>query len=113
MIDKRMLKDTVTIQKKSGDDQWGKPQYDEPIFLHPVKFDRTYSFRGSQNNRAEDKQSSVLLIYPQFVEVEIDKSILDAKVVDVSDGTEFIVKSLLIQNHPLTKKVLCYELEVV
>lgn len=113
MIDKRMLKDSVTIQKKIGDDEWGKPQNEEPHFLHPVKLDRTYSRSGGQNARSEEKRSSVLLIYPQFTPIEIDKGFLDAKVVDVADGTEFIVKSLLVQHHPFTKKVLCYELEVV
>lgn len=54
MIDKRMLVDTVTIQKPTGEtDVWGKVVYDEPTTLKPVRFDRQFNVSGSTNNRSE------------------------------------------------------------
>lgn len=58
MIDKRMLVDTVTIQKPAGEkDGWGKVIYDEPKTLKLVRFDRAVSHTGSGQNRTENNFS--------------------------------------------------------
>lgn len=55
MIDKRTLIDSVFVQKKLADDKWGKPVFDKPILLSPVRFDRVYSHEGTGNNRTDTK----------------------------------------------------------
>ncbi|MXQ49522.1 minor capsid protein [Streptococcus pneumoniae] len=110
MIDKRMLNDTVTIQKVEGKDKWGKETYSAPIVLSSVKFDRETSYVGTGNNRSESKPS-VLMIYPIFSPIELDNSYLNGK---VNDGErDYIIRKIIPQYHPFKKEVLCYEVEVV
>ena len=47
MIDKRMLVDTVTIQKPAELDGWGKQTYSDPVTLKHVRFDRSTAHTGS------------------------------------------------------------------
>nr|DAE55435.1 MAG TPA: Minor capsid protein [Caudoviricetes sp.] len=110
MIDKRMLPDSVKIQKPTGKDDWGKETYSEPLLLSPCKFDRVLSHTGSGSNRSETKPSTVI-VYPQFCPVELDKSYLGGVVDD--DGTIYLVRSIIPQYHPLTRKLLAYEIEVI
>ena len=64
-IDKRLLVDTVTIQKPTGEiDGWGKLTLDALITLKPVRFDRQYQTQGTQNNRTASKPS-VLFVNPK------------------------------------------------
>lgn len=110
MIDKRMLNDTVTITKPKGKDKWGKESQSELLTLSPVKFDCEDSYVGTGNNRSESKPS-VLLVYPQFCPVELDKTFLGGT---VNDGQkDYIIRKIIPQYHPFKKSVLCYEVEVV
>ncbi|MGU7914355.1 putative minor capsid protein [Streptococcus suis] len=110
MIDKRTLVDSVSISKPIGKDQWGNVEFDIPLFLSPVKFDRNYENTGSGNRRSESKPS-VVLVYPQFCPVELDRTFLGGKV--TCDGIDYIVQKLIPQYHPFQKKILCYEVEVI
>lgn len=110
MIDKRILIDTVTIQKPTGKDKWGKDEQSAPLTLSPVKFDRNFDFTGTGNHRSESKPS-VLLVYPMYCPVELDESYRGGT---VNDGQrDYIIKQVIPQYHPFKKKVLCYEVEVV
>ena len=107
MIDKRMLVDTVTIQKPSSVDKWGKETFSEPITLKNVRFDRSMSHIGSGQNRNENK-TSVLLVYPKITPIELDDSWLGGRVDEA-----FIIRKIIPQYHPFKKTVLCYEVEVI
>lgn len=111
MIDKRMLVDTVTIQKPSGEkDGWGKVIYDEPKTLKPVRFDRSVSHTGSGQNRNENN-FSVLMVYTKYTPIELDDSWLNGRVNDTH--RDYIIRKIIPQYHPFNHKILCYEVEVV
>lgn len=110
MIDKRLLNDTVTIQKITGKDKWGNETYSEPMELLNVKFDREVGLVGTGSNRGETK-ASVLFIYPIYCPVTIDDSYKNGK---INDGQrDFIIRKIIPQYHPFNKSILCYEVEVI
>ena len=81
-IDKRLLVDTVTIQKTTEEkDGWGKVILESPVTLKPVRFDRQYQVQGNQNNRKESKPS-VLFLYPKYCPVVLDDTFENAIVND-------------------------------
>lgn len=110
MIDKRMLTDSVTIKKPVGEDDWGKEVYSEPLLLSPCKFDRSFSHSGSGNHRSESNSSTVI-VYHKYCPVALDKSFVGGVVEE--DGVSYVVKNIIPQYHPLTKKLLAYEIEVI
>lgn len=110
MIDKRMLVDTVTIQKLSDVDKWGKETYSDPIILKHVRFDRSVSHIGSGQGRNEDN-FSVLMVYPKYTPVELDDSWLNGRVSD--ENRNYIIRKIIPQYHPLKHTILCYEVEVI
>lgn len=110
MIDKRMLPNSVTIKKPIGEDDWGKETYSDPLYLSPCKFDRTFSNSGIGNHRSE-RNSSTVIVYPKYCPVELDKSFVGGVVEE--DGVSYVVKNIIPQYHPLTKKLLAYEIEVI
>ena len=110
MIDKRMLTDSVTIKKTVGEDDWGKEAYSEPLLLSPCKFDRAFSHSGSGNHRSESNSSTVI-VYHKYCPVKLDKSFVGGVVEE--DGISYVVKNIIPQYHPLTKKLLAYEIEVI
>lgn len=110
MIDKRLLTDMVAIEKPNGKDEWGKLVYDQALTLAPVLFEREYAYVGSGNNRGE-KKVSVLFVFPRFCPVVFDDSFLDGKV--TCDGRTFVIRKIIPQYQPFTKKILCYEVECV
>lgn len=110
MIDKRMLVDTVTIQKPAETDKWGKETYSDPITLKYVRFDRSTSHTGSGQNRSEDN-FSVLMVYPKYTPIELDDSWLNGRVNDTH--RDFIIRKIIPQHHPFKHTVLCYEIEVI
>lgn len=111
MIDKRLLVDSLTITKATGEtDGWGKAIMADPIPLAPVRFDRAYQVTGTQNNRSKSKPG-VVFVYPAFCPVELDDSFLNAV---VSDGQrDYRVSAIVPVYHPFTGKLFSYELEVV
>lgn len=111
MIDKRMLVDTVTIQKPMGEtDVWGKVTYNEPTTLKPVRFDRAVSHTGSGQNRTENN-FSVLMVYPKYTPIKLDDSWLNGRVND--NHRDYIIRKIIPQYHPLKHTILCYEVEVI
>ena len=111
MIDKRMLVDTVTIQKPAGEkDGWGKVIYDEPKTLKLVRFDRAVSHTGSGQNRTENN-FSVLMVYPKYTPIELDDSWLNGLVNDTH--RDYIIRKIIPQYHPFKYTILCYEVEVI
>lgn len=110
MIDKRMLVDTVTIQKPASVDEWGKKTYSEPITLKNVRFDRSVSHTGSGQNRNENN-FSVLMVYPKYTPIDLDNSWADGRVKD--NNQDYIIRKVIPQYHPFKRTILCYEVEVI
>ncbi len=110
-IDKRLLVDTVTIQKATGEkDGWGKAMLESPVTLSPVRFDRQYQVQGSQNNRKESKPS-ILFVYSKYCPVVLDDTYLNAI---VNDGKrDYRVIALVPVAYPNRSKIFCYEVECV
>ena len=110
MIDKRMLVDTVTIQKPAEVDKWGKETYSDPITLKNVRFDRSTSHTGSGQSRNENN-FSVLMIYPEYTPIKLDNSWVDGQVNDTH--RDYIIRKIIPQYHPFKHTILCYEVEVI
>lgn len=110
MIDKRMLVDTVTIQKPASVDRWGKETYSDPITLKDVRFDRSVSHTGSGQNRNENN-FSVLMVYPKYTPIDLDNSWVDGRVKD--NNQDYIIRKIIPQYHPFKRTILCYEIEVI
>ncbi|HFW7124717.1 TPA: putative minor capsid protein [Streptococcus pyogenes] len=110
-IDKRLLVDTVTIKKQTGEtDGWGKPTLEEPITLKPVRFDRKYHVQGTQNNRTESKPS-VLFVYPKHCPIVLDETFENAV---VNDGKrDYRVTTVTPISYPHNGRVFCYEVECI
>lgn len=110
-IDKRLLVDTVTIQKITEEiDGWGKAVLADPITLTPVRFDRQYQTQGTQNNRKESKPS-LLFVYPKHCPIVLDKTFENAI---VKDGeTEYRVTTVVPVSYPHNNKIFCYEVECI
>lgn len=110
-IDKRLLVDTVTIQKTTEEkDAWGKVMLECPVTLSPVRFDRQYQVQGTQNNRKEAKPS-LLFVYPQYCPIVLDKSFENAI---INDGqTEYRVTTIVPVSYPHNNKIFCYEVECI
>ena len=111
VIDTRMLVDSVTIKKLTGEtDVWGKVTYDEPTTLKPVRFDRQFNVSGSTNNRSESKPS-VLFVYPKYCPVVLDESFENGL---INDGKrDYKIRSVIPVYYPKRNKVFCYEVEVI
>ena len=110
MIDKRMLHDSLTIKKSIEEDDWGKEAYSEPLLLSPCKFDRSFSRSGTGNHRSEYNTSTVI-VYHKYCPVSLDKSFVGGIVEE--DGVSYVVKDIIPQYHPLTSRLLAYEIEVI
>lgn len=110
-IDKRLLVDTVTIQKTTEEkDAWGKVMLESPVTLSSVRFDRQYQVQGTQNNRKEAKPS-LLFVYPQYCPIVLDKSFENAI---INDGqTEYRVTTIVPVSYPHNNKIFCYEVECI
>ena len=110
-IDKRLLIDTVTIQKNTGEkDGWGKVILESPVTLRTVRFDRQYQVQGTKNNRKESKPST-LFVYPKYCKITLDKTFENAI---VNDGQrEYRVTTVIPVSYPHSKKIFCYEVECI
>ncbi|RMI79783.1 putative minor capsid protein [Streptococcus iniae] len=108
MIDKRLLKDVVTVSKKGTVNDFGDVTYLEPITLLDVRFDRNIGTVGT-NNQKQRQKPGVIYVYPQFTKITVDNSWIDAK---VNDGDrDYIVKGW--QPNYLNGKLFSYEIEVI
>ena len=110
-IDKRLLVDTVTIQKTTEElDGWGKAVLADPVTLSPVRFDRQYQVQGTQNNRKESKPS-LLFVYPKYCPVVLDDTFKNAI---INDGKrEYRVTTVVPVSYPHKQKIFCYEVECI
>lgn len=110
-IDKRLLIDTVTIQKDTGEkDGWGKVILESPVTLKHVRFDRQYQVQGTKNSRKEAKPS-ILFVYPKYCPIILDKTFENAIINDRE--RDYRVISVLPVSYPHKKKVFCYEVECI
>ena len=110
-IDKRLLVDTVTIQKTTGEkDGWGKVMLESPVTLSPVRFDRQLAVKGSNNSRTRSKPS-LLLVYPKYCPITLDETFENAI---VNDGKrDYRVTSIIPVSYPHKQKIFCYEVECI
>ncbi len=108
MIDKRLLKDVVSVRKVAGKDDFGDAVQSDPLDIKPVRFDRSVAVRGTDNSKTRQKVG-VIYIYPKFVDVTVDDSWLGAT---VNDGAhDYIITGY--QPNYLNGKIFSYEVEVV
>lgn len=110
-IDKRLLIDTVTIKKDTGEkDGWGKVILESPVTLKHVRFDRQYQVQGTKNSRKESKPST-LFVYPKHCPIILDDTFKNAI---INDGErEYRVTAISPISYPHKQKVFCYEVECI
>ena len=110
-IDKRLLIDTVTIQKDTGEkDGWGKVILESPVTLKHVRFDRQYQVQGTKNSRKESKPST-LFVYPKHCPITLDDTFKNAI---INDGErEYRITAILPISYPHKQKIFCYEVECI
>ena len=107
MIDKRLLQDVVTVRKVEGKDNYGDIKYSEPLYIKPVRFDRSVVVTGTNNSKTRQK-AGVVYIYPKFVNVTVDDSWLGAV---MNDGArDYLVIGY--QPNYLNGRIFSYEVEV-
>lgn len=108
MIDKRLLTDTVIVQKVQKENDFGDLTYSEPLTVKHVRFDRSSSASGANNSKTKDKAGTIF-IYPAISGVKVDSSWDEAT---VSDGANtYIVKSH--EPNYLNGKIFSYEVGVI
>lgn len=108
MIDKRLLRDVVTVRKVADKNDFGDITYSKPLDVKPVRFDRSVAVQGSDNSKTRQKVG-VIYVYPKFAGVTVDDSWLGAK---VNDGArEYTVTGY--QPNFLNGKIFSYEVEVI
>lgn len=112
-VDVRMLVDTVTIQKPTGEtDRFDKAVLSEPLTLKRVRFDKAQHKTGTGNDK-ERQNESVLYVYPRYSinAPVIDKSWLDGVV--THQGEQYIIKKIETYPQAFSSKTFAYEIEVI
>ncbi|HEP5886947.1 TPA: capsid protein [Streptococcus pyogenes] len=108
MIDKRLLKDVISVRKVEGRNDFGDVSYSDALDIKPVRFDRSVSVTGTNNSKTREK-AGVIYIYPKFANVTVDDSWLGAI---VNDGArDYTITGY--QPNYLNGKVFSYEIEVI
>lgn len=108
MIDKRLLKDAISVRKVAGRNDFGDVSYSDPLDIKLVRFDRSVSVTGTNNSKTREK-AGVIYIYPKFANVTVDDSWLGAI---VNDGArDYTITGY--QPNYLNGKVFSYEIEVI
>ena len=108
MIDKRLLKDAISVRKVAGRNDFGDVRYSEPLNIKSVRFDRSVSVTGTNNSKTRQKVG-VIYIYPKFANVTVDDSWLGAI---VNDGArDYTITGY--QPNLLNGKIFSYEIEVI
>lgn len=108
MIDKRLLKDAISVRKVAGRNDFGDVSYSDPLDIKLVRFDRSVSITGTNNSKTRQK-AGVVYIYPKFANVTVDDSWLGAI---VNDGArDYTITGY--QPNFLNGKIFSYEIEVI
>lgn len=94
-IDKRLLKDVLTIKKVADKNDYGDEVYSEPLTIKNVRFDRSVGGSGNRNSKAgtgnsktgtgnskSRQKQGVIYLYPSLSFVTVDNSWMGAKVND-------------------------------
>ncbi|HEU3492375.1 putative minor capsid protein [Streptococcus pneumoniae] len=87
-IDKRLLKDVLTIKKVADKNDYGDEVYSEPLTIKNVRFDRLVGRSGNRNsktgtgNSKSRQKQGVIYLYPSLSFVTVDNSWMGAKVND-------------------------------
>ena len=104
MIDKRMLVDEAIIKKRIGMDEWGAELFSEDLYIKPCRFDQS-------TNHVQSQKSGALYIDSDYCNVEIDKSYIDGQL--IVDNQAYIISKIIPNRHPMNKRILTYEIEVI
>lgn len=108
MIDKRLLKDVISVRKVADRNDFGDVSYSDALDIKLVRFDRSVSVTGTNNSKTRQK-AGVIYIYPKFANVTVDDSWLGAI---VNDGArDYTITGY--QPNYLNGKVFSYEIEVI
>lgn len=112
VIDASWLVDTVSIAKSDGEDDWGKPNYAEPIELTNVRVDLTKQYTGTGNNR-EIVANATVFLFARFTGNYFvpDDDWLKSKV--AYNGHEYLVTDYVINHEVETNKPYSVELKVI
>lgn len=112
MIDKRLLKDSISVSLAGEKDSWGKVKYQQSFEVENVRFDRS-SIDKSINTQSLTNitrlKSGTIFIYPKYSNVEVDDSWLQAKINDYHGE----YKVIGIETNYFRSKVFSYELTVI
>lgn len=113
MIDKRLLKDKITVKKIAKKNDFGDETYSEPIVIDSVRFDRSIAVSGSRsakyNNSKVRQKSGVIYIYPSISNVLVNDTWLEAI---VNDGErDYTVTGY--QPNYINGKPFSFEVEVI
>lgn len=112
MIDKRLLKDSISVSLAGEKDSWGKVKYQQTFEVENVRFDRS-SIDKSINTQSLTNisrlKSGIIFIYPKYSNVEVDDSWLQAKINDYHGE----YKVIGIETNYFRSKVFSYELTVI
>lgn len=112
MIDKRLLKDSISVSLAGEKDSWGKVKYQQTFEVENVRFDRS-SIDKSINTQSLTNisrlKSGIIFIYPKYSNVEVDDSWLQAKISDYHGE----YKVIGIETNYFRNKVFSYELTVI
>ena len=112
MIDKRLLKDSISVSLAGEKDSWGKVKYQQTFEVENARFDRS-SIDKSINTQSLTNitrlKSGIIFIYPKYSNVEVDDSWLQAKINDYHGE----YKVIGIETNYFRGKVFSYELTVI
>lgn len=86
LIDKRLLKDKITVKIVAKKDDFGDETYSDPIVVNSVRFDRSTTVSGSRstkyNNSKVRQKPGVIYIYPSISNVMVEDTWHEAIVND-------------------------------
>lgn len=110
MIDKKMLVDSVEVTLVGPPDKWGNQTELSTLKIENVRFDVATNANSSGRNSSINRVST-LFVYPEYCNVVVDDSWLDAKV--IYNGREYTIQSYETLIHPFNRQVFCYEIGVI
>lgn len=112
-VPKLFLQQSVKVEKLKGKNEYGDPEYDEPINIENVKVDTKTVFSGSGSDRKVTKETTLFIyLSSQAKDFIIDDSFLEARVSD-SDENQYILKEYISNKNPIKNEVWSYEVRLV